>query len=243
MRIAVVMGLMLLGFAATPAGALEGQDAYVVMIHATFEPRGHQVDGAESGNVQVDQAKTGTTYATGAAGATRDGDYIVFHAIPYLASTVSPVVVRNPFLDVDQYDGWGSMKLKPNLPSDQQRICHVETSWAGHEGPVDACTAYRAPVAHFQGMPVVTLSLHFDDASGHREIFHSFPAHFLLHMAIEGAPIDMTAVGESVTEGTPMVIQNDYVPYIQGMSTSTPTSWRCVTELSSPRLTWARPTS
>lgn len=244
-RIVLVMGLMLWGFAATPAGAAEGRDEYVLMIHAEFEPRSHEVvDEAESGNARVDQGKAGTTYQTGAAGATRtgaDGDYIVFHAIPYLASTVSPVVVRNPFLDVDQYDGWGSMKLKPNLPADPQEICHVETSWAGHEGPVDACTVYRAPVAYFQGMPVVTLSLHFDDASGHREIFHSFPAHFLLHMAIEDAPIDMTAVGASVTEGTPMVIQNDYFPGIQGMSTST--SWRCATELSSPRLTWARPTS
>lgn len=230
-RIALVMGLMLLGFAAPPAEAVEGRDSYVIMIHNTFEPRSHEVvDGAETGNARVDQGKTGTTYATGAAGATRtgaDGDYIVFHAIPYLASTVEPVVVRNPFLDVDQYDGWGSMKLKPNLPADQQEICYFETSWAGHEGPVDACTAYRVPVAHFQGMPVVTLSLHFDDASGHREIFHSFPAHFLLHMAIEDAPIDMTAVGDSVTEGTPFAIQNDYVPHIQGMSTSMSTSWRC----------------
>jgi hypothetical protein len=199
------------------------------MIHSTFEPHSHQaVDGAESGNVQVDQAKTGITYASGAAGATRDGDYIVFHAIPYQASTVYPVVVRNPRLEVDQVDGYGSMMLKPNLPADPQRICHVETSWAGHEGPVDACTVYRVPVSHFSGMRAVTLTLHFEDASGPREKIHSFPAHFLLHMAIEDAPIDLTAVDETITEPTPLVIQ--YTTDMQGMSTSTSTSWRCATQ-------------
>jgi hypothetical protein len=224
----IVVGFALLGLTPARAEAMAG-DGYVLMIHATFEPHSHQmVDGAESGNVLVDQGKTGTTYATGAAGATRDGDYIVFHAIPYLASTVYPVVVRNPRLDVDQFDGYGSMMVKPNLPADPQRICHVETSWAGHEGPVDACTVYRIPVAHFSGMSAVTVSLHFEDAGGHREIIHSFPAHFLLHMAIEDAPIDLTVVDQATTEPTPMVIQ--HTTDMKGMSTS----WRCATAMSSP---------
>jgi hypothetical protein len=233
----IVVGFALLGLTPTPAVAVEATPnsggsppppsaSYVLMIHSTFEPHSLQaVDDAESGNVQIDQAITGTTYASGAAGATRDGDSIVFHAIPYLAATVYPVVVRNPRLEVTQVGGDRKMLLEPNLPADQRRICHSETTWAGHEGPVEACSVYRVPVADFDGMNVVTLTLHFEDASGPREQIHSFPAHFLLHMAIEEAPIDLTVVDETFTEPTPLIIQNKVD--MQGTGTSTSTSWRC----------------
>lgn len=233
----IVAALALLGLAPTTAGAVEptpgsggspppSADSYVLMIHSTFEPHSLQaVEDTESGNVQLDQAIVGTTYASGAAGATRDGDSIVFHAIPYLASTVYPVVVRNPRLEVTQVGGDRGMLLEPNLPAGPERICHAETTWAGHEGPIEACSVYRVPIAEFDGMNVVTLTLQFEDASGPREVIHSFPAHFLLHMAIEEAPIDLTVVDRTFTEPTPLIIQNKVD--MQSTGTSTSTSWRC----------------
>jgi hypothetical protein len=211
------MASALLGFAPTQAwatpmsetGAGSAGNGYVLMIHSTFEPHSHPVvDGAESGNGQFDQAKTGTTYATGAAGATRDGDYIVFHAIPYLAATVYPVVVSQPQLEVSQVGGDRKMMLQPNLPADLERICHVETGWAGHKGPLNACSVYRVPVKDSEGMNVVTLALRFVDANGPQAEIHSFPAHFLLHMAIEDLPIDLKAVDAAITEPTPLIMQN-----------------------------------
>ena len=203
------MGFALLGFTPAQAGAASVGDGYVIMIHSMFEPRSHRaLDEAGSGSVQVDQAKTGATYASGAVGATRDDGYIVFHAIPYLARTVYPVAVRNPRLEVTQVGGDRRMLIEPNLPPDPQRVCHVETTWAGHEGPLEACSVYRVPVQHLDGMPVVTLTLHFDDAGGPRQRVHSLPAHFLLHMAIVDAPIDLTAIDRTITEPTPLVIQS-----------------------------------
>ena len=56
-------------------------------------------------------------------------------------------------------------------------------------------------------MNAVTVRLHFEDASGSQTMIHSFPAHFLLHMAIEDAPIDLRKVDATITEPTPVIIQ------------------------------------
>jgi hypothetical protein len=184
-------------------------NGYVLMIHSTFEPHSNPaVDGAETGNGLADQAKTGVTYASGAGGATRDGDYIVIHAIPYLAATVYPVIVEQPQLEVDGVGSDRRLMLQPNLPADKERICHVETTWLHHAGPVGACSVYRVPVQAFDGMNVVTMTLHFVDARGPQEKVHSFPAHFLLHMAIEGAPIDLKTVDAATTVPSPLIIDS-----------------------------------
>ncbi|MGH9003399.1 MAG: hypothetical protein ACRDYV_09745, partial [Acidimicrobiia bacterium] len=98
------------------------------------------------------------------------------------------------------------LMLEPNRPS-AGPICESETTWAGHEGPIEACTAYEVPISAFEGMNVITLTLHFTDAGGPQARVHSFPAHFLLHMAIEGAPVDLQAVDGATTEPTPLVMQ------------------------------------
>jgi hypothetical protein len=66
------------------------------------------------------------------------------------------------------------------------------------------------PYEYFSGQPVVNMSLHFDDASGHREIFHNVAAHVLLQMALAGAPIPLTVVAEVGKQPTPMVVENEY---------------------------------
>jgi hypothetical protein len=181
---------------------------YVIMIHSTAEPHSHPaLDSAETGNVFVDQVKTGITYASGAATATRNGGSILFHAIPYRADTVYPVVVRDPRLEVNAVGSDRRLLLEPNLPAGG-RICRVETSWAGHEGPLDACVVFKVPVEAFNGMNVVTLTLHFTDALGPQQRVHSLPAHFMLHMAIEGAPVDLHAIDAATTKPTPLVIEN-----------------------------------
>jgi hypothetical protein len=181
---------------------------YVLEIHATAEPHTHHaVDDAKTGNVTLDQAKSGTTYANGAFTATRDDDSIVFHAIPYRADTVHPVVVRDPRLEIKAVGSDRRLILEPNLPAGGS-ICHIETRWAGHEGPLDACTVYKVPVAAFDGMNVVTLTLHFTDAMGPQEKVHNALAHGLLHAAMGGAPVDLKAVDATITEPTPLVIQS-----------------------------------
>lgn len=194
--------------AASGGGAPETSPGYVIMIHSVAEPRSHSaVDATETGVVGVDQAITGISYASGAAIATRTGaDTIIFHAIPYRADTVYPVVVREPRLEVAALDSDRRMMLEPNRPS-AGPICESETSWAGNEGPIEACTAYEVPISALEGMNVITLTLQFIDAGGVQAKVHSFPAHFLLHMAIEGAPVDLQAVDAAITEPTPLVMQ------------------------------------
>jgi hypothetical protein len=181
---------------------------YVVMIHATAEPHSDQVvDDARTGNVAFDQAKSGFTNANGAVMATRTDGSITFRAIPYRADTVSPVVVSHPRLEIETVGRDRRLVVEPNVPAGGN-LCRIETSWAGHEGPLEACTVFRLPVTAFDGMDVVTLTLHFVDAAGPQQRVHNAMAHVLLHAAIGGAPIDLKAVDTATTEATPLVIQN-----------------------------------
>jgi hypothetical protein len=209
------LSLLVFAFGAFPtlaygASAVSADTGYVLMIHSTVEPHSLQaLDQSETGSASVDQGKTGTLYASGSVVATRNGDSIVFHAIPYRADTVYPVVGSDPQLEVAAVGSDRRLMLRPNVPADQERICYAETTWAGHEGPVDACSVYKVPVEQLAGMNVVTLTLHFTDAAGRRQTrVHSLPVHFLLHMAIEGAPIDLKAVDAAITKATPLVIEH-----------------------------------
>ena len=178
---------------------------YVLLIHATADP--DAVDAAQTGNVTLEQAKSGFINANGAVTATRSDDSIVFHAIPYRADTVSPVVVGGSRLEIKAVGSDRRIVVVPNLPPDDY-ICRNETSFAGHEGPLDACTVYKVPVAAFDGMNVVTLTLHFIDAAGPQQRVHNVMAHGLVHSAIGGAPIDVKQVDATITEPTPFVIQS-----------------------------------
>jgi hypothetical protein len=191
------------------ARAASAGNGVILMVHSTFEPHSHEaLDDAQTGSVPVDQVVSSFKYGSGSVGATRSGEYIVFHAIPYLTATVDPVVVRDPQLEVTALGSDRRLVLRPNVPADQERICQVETSWMGHEGPVEACTAYKVPVEAFDDMKVVTLTLHFLDAGGSQEESHSLPAHALLHSAIYGAPVDLNTVDGAHTEASPLIIEN-----------------------------------
>jgi hypothetical protein len=87
--------------------------------------------------------------------------------------------------------------------------------------PLDACTVYKVPVAAFDGMNVVTLTLHFTDATGPQQKVHNVVAHGLVHSAIGGAPIDLKQVDATITEPTPLVIQS----LIEMKSVETSASW------------------
>ena len=184
------------------AGASPG---YVLLVHATAEP--HAVDDAKTGDVTLDQRKSGFTNANGAFTATRHDDSIVFHVIPYRVDTVKPVGVSDPRLEIEAVGSDRRLIVAPNLPAGGY-ICQNETSFAGHEGPLDACTVYKVPLASLDGMNVVTLTLHFTDALGPQEKVHNVLAHGLVHAAIGGAPIDLKAVDATITEPTPLVIQS-----------------------------------
>ena len=117
------------------------------------------------------------------------------------------MVVRQPRLQVDGLPG-GRLVLEPNLDPENDPICRFETHWDGHEGPAEACSAYRVPASEFE-MSVVTLTLHFvDEKSAAQEEVHNLPAHCLLHAAILGLPVDLKAVDEATTEPTPLVIEH-----------------------------------
>jgi hypothetical protein len=182
-------------------------NGYILMIHSTFEPVS-TLDRVETGSVRVDQAKKGLEYGSGALGATRNGDSIIFHAIPYLAATVYPAVVNHPQLEVDGVGSDRRLMLQPNLPADTDAICQFETHWKGHEGPVEACSVYKVPVREFDGMNVVTLTLHFIDAGGPQEEIHNVAIHTLLHAAIEDAPIDLKAIDAATIVPTSLIMEN-----------------------------------
>jgi len=186
----------------------ETSPGYVLMVHATAEPHSHRaVDDTTTGNATLDQTKSGFSIANGAFTATRNDGSITFHAILYRADTVTPVVVSNPHLEVKALDSDRRLMFAPSLPA-SGNICHIETTWAGHEGPLDACTVYKLPVAAFNGMNAVTLTLHFADALGPQAKVHNAMAHGLLHMAIGGAPIDLRTVDATLTEPTPHFIES-----------------------------------
>jgi hypothetical protein len=116
---------------------------YIIMIHSTFEPHGNQQSEQLSRrNSPFDQLITGTEYALGSGGATRDGDYIVFHAISYAADTVRPV------------------------------------------------------------------TLHFMEANRPQQRVHNDLAHFMLHMAILGAPVDLRAIDATTSVASPLVVDS-----------------------------------
>lgn len=188
--------------------AAAASPGYVLMIHATVEPHSHPaLEEAKTGNERLDQTRSGFSIAKGALMATRNDDSIIFHAIPYRADTVYPVVVAEPRLEIKAVGSDRRLTLEPNRPAGG-KICHIETTWADHEGPLDACTVYRVPVASLAGMSLVTLALHFTDATGPQQKVHNAMAHGMLHMAIGGMPIDLRAVDASMTEPTPHFIQS-----------------------------------
>ena len=191
----------------TPNGSQAS--TYIVMIHSTVEPHStRELDATSTGNEFADQAKTGGSYGSGGLAATRSGDQIIFHAIPYSAATVYPVVVRQPQLEVDFIGTNRRLMLTPNLPPDNEPVCYMETGWQGHEGLLQACTVYRVPIREFDGVVAVSLTLHWVDPEGPHARVHNGFAHLMLHLAIWGAPIDLAAIDHATTVASPLIVES-----------------------------------
>jgi hypothetical protein len=179
-----------------------------LMIHATYEPRPNElVGGLNTGLNELDYFISGLLIAPGSILAPGTGGHVVFHAIPYSTASADPVIVDDPQLEVVGAGSGRRLFLQPNVHPEREDVCRVETGWKHHEGPIGACSAYRAPVEEFSEK-VVTLSLHFVDAKGHKTIVHSQPAHNLLHAAILGAPIDLRVVDATMTQASPFIVES-----------------------------------
>lgn len=192
---------------AAPTGSTGG--GYILMIHATYEPSPDElVDGVSTGLDELDYGISGLLIAPGSILAPGTGGHVVFHAIPYSTVTAHPVIVDDPQLEVVGAGSGRRVFLQPNVSPEREEVCRVETGWKNHEGPIEACTAYKAPVHEFNDVKVVTLTLHFVDAKGSKEVVHSQPAHNLLHAAILGAPINLRAVDATMTQPSPFIIES-----------------------------------
>lgn len=192
--LAVAIGLV----APTTAGAAEGVNGYVMMVHATSEPRVN------------DTAPFFVPPVPEAVLATRDRDVIAFHVIPH-GLDGRPVQVSDARLEIVWPSG-SKRVLRPNASPATARICGEETSYAGFEGPIQACLVFRVPASAFAPTDAVTLTLRFRDASGAHVEPYDVAAHGLLHSYQQGAPVDLRDVDETLTAATPFVVESAFDP-------------------------------
>jgi hypothetical protein len=154
----------------------ESGNGYVVMVHGWFEPY-----------------PEGQPHAPGVVLAVRDGDHVTFSVIPYSTATGRPVVVDDPRLEVvDPVSKAVVATYEPNVDSDNPP-CRRETSFPGHEGPVQACPTFRAPASDFADRHVVGFVFRFVDRAGRPQVEpYSAINHTLLHAHLQGGlPISM----------------------------------------------------
>ncbi len=198
---ALALFLALAGAVAPPvAAADEGEsgagNGYVLMVHGWFEPY-----------------PEGQPHAPGAVLAVRDGDHLTFSAIPYSVATGRPSVVHDPRLDVvDPASRALVHSYTPNVDSNNPP-CRRETGFAGHEGPVEACPTFRAPVSDFGGRHVVGFVFRFTDAAGRAQVEpYSVVNHNLLHGYLQaGVPQDLRSV-DRPGGPDPFVLESDVDP-------------------------------
>jgi hypothetical protein len=191
-----VAGVLSLPPTAVAEGESGAGNGYVLMVHGWFEPY-----------------PEGQPHAAGVVMAVRDGDHVTFSAIPYSVATGRPVVVRHPRLEVVDPETKAVLHtLEPNVDSNNPP-CRRETSFEGHEGPVQACPTFRAPVSDFGGRHVVGFIFRFSDDGGgpHMEPY-SVVNHTLLHGYLQaGAPEDLSAA-DRAGGPDPFLIASDVDP-------------------------------
>lgn len=173
-----------------------GGNGYVLMVHGWWEPY-----------------PEGQPHAPGVVMAQRDGEHLTFSAIAYSVATGRPIVVGRPRLDVvDPMEGAVLRSYEPNVDSDNPP-CRRETSFTGHEGPVEACPTFRAPVSDFGGRRVVGFVFRFvDDAGRHYVEPYSVANHSLLHGYLQAGVPDNPAAADRPGGPDPFVLQSDVDP-------------------------------
>lgn len=182
--------------AAPGEGGSGGGNGYVLMVHGWWEPY-----------------PEGQPHAPGVVTAQRDGDHLTFSVIPYSVATGGPATVANARLEVVDPDSKALLRTyEPNVDSDNPP-CRRETSFPGHEGPVQACPTFRAPVSDFGGRHVVGFVFRFIDDSGRPQTEpYSIVNHNLLHGYLQAGVTSDPATADRSGGPDPFVIQSDVDP-------------------------------
>jgi hypothetical protein len=166
------------------------------MVHGWFEPY-----------------PEGQPHAAGVAMAQRDGDHLTFSVIPYSVATGRPAVVGGARLDVVDHDTQAVLHTyEPNVDSDNPP-CRRETSFPRHEGPVQACPTFRAPVSDFGGRHVVGFVFRFVDDAGRAQVEpYSVLNHILLHGHVQTQVPEDLSTADRAGGPDPFFIESDVDP-------------------------------
>jgi hypothetical protein len=175
-------------------------NGFIMMVHATFEPR-----PTEGTPVFVPPAQEGLA-------ATRHDGVIVFNVIPHRLDG-RPAMVSDPVLQITDLAGENELLVPANGVSTSQRECIEETAYAGYEGPVEACRVFRLPASALATMPLVLLTLRFVDGGRPGAEVNNPAAHGLLHARQHGTPVDLASVDSRLTgQSIPFAVLDLYVP-------------------------------
>lgn len=189
---ATIFAMLFAGGIASAAPTEDG-NGYLMMVHATFEPR-------PEGPPPAQEAFVGTQ---------DDGD-IVLRLIPYTLDGLVPVEVSDPEVAVESLSG-GSFTPTPSAGTNDA-ICEEETSLHDHEGPVAACLIVRVPADELAPADALLVTLRFADDGGEQVERYNAAAHIALHAAIEGAPVDPATVDATLTQPTPLLAETAVDP-------------------------------
>ena len=161
-------------------------NGFIMMVHATFEP-----SPAEATPMFVPPAQEGLA-------ATRHDGVIVFNVIPHRLDG-RPAMVSDPVLQITDLAGENELLVPANGVSTSQRECIEETAYAGYEGPVEACRVFRLPASALETMPLVLLTLRFNDGGRPSAEVNNTAAHGLLHARQHGTSVDLASVDSRLT--------------------------------------------
>lgn len=176
--------------AAGPADESRG-NGFVMMVHANLEPA-----------VPLPVPPVGE-----AAVATREGDGVILHVIPYGVASARPVLTFEPSLEIADALG-ASFVVAPNASPSGRAVCEWETGIHGHEGPLEACLVFVIPAEAFTGRNVVTLTLRWEDQDGNAYVeTYNAVAHGMLHSHMEGGDPSLEDADQR-SEATPFVVES-----------------------------------
>lgn len=202
-KLFAVTSIVALGLAGAvvPAAAQTPDDGngYLLMVHATFEPRPQ--DTLDEGPPPAQEAFAGT----------QDDGNIVLHLIPYTVDGLTPVGVTDPTVEVESLSG-ETFDLAPSPGTQDDEVCVEETSLPGHEGDVGDCLVAEVPADELAPADGLLVALRFTDGDGEQVERYNAPAHIALHLAIDGAPIDPATIDATLTQPTPLLVETAVDP-------------------------------